>query len=117
MTRPPLLAFALVAVTLVAAGCGGGGSGSSGSSGGSGSTSGTTTSGGGSGNVDTTSNAYKGGFETCSGGTVAEIADLYGVPQKTPDAVAEVIAEQLAGGSGEQGSVKQGCLDAFAKKS
>jgi hypothetical protein len=48
---------------------------------------------------------------------VIEIADLYGVPQKTPEAVAEVIAEQLAGGSGEQGSVKQGCPDAFAKTS
>jgi hypothetical protein len=67
--------------------------------------------------VKTTSDAHLGGFETCSGGTVIEIADLYGVPQKTPEAVAEVIAEQLAGGSGEQDSVKQGCLDAFAKTS
>jgi hypothetical protein len=114
VTRPLLLALPIVvAAALAAAGCGGGGGSSAGSSGGSNGSS----SGGGSGNVNTTSDAYRGGFETCSGGTVAEIADLYGVPQKTPDAVAEVIAEQLAGGSGEQGSVKQGCLDAFAKTS
>jgi hypothetical protein len=100
----------LVAVVFVAAGCGGGGD----SGGGAG---GTTSGGGGSGGVDTTSDAYASGAEVCGDGTVAEIADLYGVPEKTADAVADVIAEQLAGASGEQdvAETKQGCLDAFAK--
>jgi hypothetical protein len=112
MKRPLLLALPLVAVAAVAAaGCSGGGGSSAGGSGGSGSSS------GGSGKVQTTSTAYQGGFDTCSGGTVAEIADMYGVPEKTPDAVAEVVAEQLSGGSGEHDSMKQGCLDAFAKTS
>ena len=51
------------------------------------------------GRVDTTSQSYMGGFEVCSEGTVAEIAEIYGVPEKTSDAVATVIAEQLAGSS------------------
>ena len=67
--------------------------------------------------MDTTSQSYKGGFEICSEGTVAEIADLYGVPEKTPDAVSTVIAEQLSGSSApeEVADTKQGCEDAFAK--
>ena len=94
------------AAALLGAGCGGGGSSSDGSGGD------TTTGGGGS---STTSNAYQAGFETCTGQTVAQVAELYGVAQKTPDAVAEVVAEQLAGGSGEHDDVKQGCKDAFAQ--
>ena len=69
------------------------------------------------GGVDTTSQSYKGGFEVCSEGTVAEIADIYGVPEKTSDAVSTVIAEQLAGSSdpAEVAEAKKGCEDAFAK--
>lgn len=95
---------AVAAAALLAAGCGGGGGGTGGSNG----------SGGG---VDTTSQSYKGGYEVCSEGTVAEIADLYGVPEKTSDAVSTVIAEQLSGSSGaaEIADTKQGCEDAFAK--
>jgi hypothetical protein len=96
----------VVAVAVLAAGCGGGGNSDS-------SDDTTTTSG--SGGASTTSNAYQAGFETCSGGTVEEIAALYGVPEATPEAVGEVIAEQFAGGSGEHDSIKQGCIDAFAK--
>jgi hypothetical protein len=99
------LAFpAVAAAALLAAGCGGGGDGTGGSNG----------SGGGS---DTKSPSYKGGFEVCSEGTVAEIAEIYGVPEKTSDAVSTVIAEQLAGSSGaaEIAETKQGCEDAFAK--
>jgi hypothetical protein len=96
---------AVAAAALFATGCGGGGGGDTGGSNGSG------------GGVDTTSQSYKGGFEVCSEGTVAEIADIYGVPEKTSDAVSTVIAEQLAGSSGaaEIAETKQGCEDAFAK--
>jgi hypothetical protein len=96
----------LAALALLAAGCGGGGDSN---------TSGDADSG--AGGASTTSNAYQAGFETCSGGTVEEIAALYGVAESTPEAVAEVIAEQLSGGSGEHASTKQGCIDAFAKSS
>ena len=91
---------AVAAAALLAAGCGGGGGG-----------------GGTGGGADTTSQSYKGGYEVCSEGTVAEIADLYGVPEKTSDAVSTVIAEQLSGSSGEAeiADTKQGCEDAFAK--
>ena len=97
---------AVAAAALLAAGCGGGGGG--------GDTGGSNGSGGG---VDTTSQSYKGGFEVCSEGTVAEIADIYGVPEKTSDAVSTVIAEQLAGSSdpAEVAEAKKGCEDAFAK--
>jgi hypothetical protein len=69
-----------------------------------------------SGGAETTSNAHQAGFETCSGGTVEEIAGLYGVPKATPDAVSDVIAEQLGGGSREHASIKRGCVDAFASQ-
>jgi hypothetical protein len=95
----------VVAVAVLAAGCGGGGNSDASDD--------TTTSG--SGGASTTSNAYQAGFETCSGGTVEEIAALYGVPEATPEAVGEVIAEQFAGGSGEHASIKQGCIDAFGE--
>ena len=95
----------VVAVAVLAAGCGGGGNSDASDD--------TTTSG--SGGASTTSNAYQAGFETCSGGTVEEIAALYGVPESTPEAVGEVIAEQFAGGSGEHESIKQGCIAAFAE--
>jgi hypothetical protein len=107
MPQVRCLLLLLLALALVAAGCGGGG-GSDGSG-----LERTTVQGG----VETTSNAYQAGFETCSGGTVDEVAELYGVPDATPDAVGEVIAEQLSGGSSEHGSIKQGCIDAFAKSS
>ena len=98
---------AMAAAALFATGCGGGG-------GGGGDSGGSNGSGGG---VDTTSQSYMGGFEVCSEGTVAEIAEIYGVPEKTSDAVATVIAEQLAGSSdpAEIAEAKQGCEDAFAK--
>jgi hypothetical protein len=93
----------VVVPALLAGGCGGGG----------GSDGRTTAQSGG---AETTANAYQAGFETCSGGTVEEIAGLYGVPNATPDAVSDVIAEQLAGGSGEHASIKRGCVDAFASQ-
>ena len=103
MSRLLRLLPLLVAPALLAGGCGGGG-------GSDGSDKRTAVQGG----VKKTSNAYQAGFETCNGGTVGEIAELYGVPAATPDAVSDVIAEQLGGGSGEHASIKQGCIDAFA---
>lgn len=63
------------------------------------------------------SGAYQGGFEICSGGTVEEIANLYGVPEGTAEAVAEVIAEAVSGSTPEDATnATQGCLDAFAQQ-
>lgn len=100
-----LLAPVLIASAALLAGCGGGGGSSTAGA--------TTTSGGGK-----QSGAYAGGFEICSQGTVEEIAQLYGVPKSTPDAVAKVIAEAVSGGSSPQDATDamRGCADAFAQQ-
>lgn len=99
------LAPALLASAFLLAGCGGGG--------GAGTAETTIATGGG----GAQSGAYQGGFEICSGGTVEEIASLYGVPENTAEAVAEVIAEAVSGGTPEDATnATQGCLDAFAQQ-
>lgn len=97
----------LLASAVLLAGCGGGGGG--------GATAGGTSDTGGGG---AQSGAYQGGFEICSGGTVEEIASLYGVPEGTAEAVAEVIAEAVSGGSSPQDATDamRGCADAFAQQ-
>ncbi len=63
------------------------------------------------------SGAYQGGFEICSGGTVEEIATLYGVAPPTAKAVAGVIAEAVSGGTPEDAAdATQGCLDGFEQQ-
>lgn len=106
--RTPLLAsLVVVPAALVLAGCGGGGS-----TGGDGGTSAST----GSPSAGSSSGAYQGGFEICSTGTVEEVASSYGVPEPTPDAVSDAIAEAVSGGTPRDAKdAKQGCLDAFEK--
>ena len=89
----------LLASAVLLAGCGGGGGG--------GATAGGTSDTGGGG---AQSGAYQGGFEICSGGTVEEIASLYGVPEGT--------AEAVSGGSSPQDATDamRGCADAFAQQ-
>ena len=105
MLAVPRLAPVLLASAVLLAGCGGGG--------GSATAGGATDTGAG----GAQSGAYQGGFEICSGGTVEEIANLYGVPEGTAEAVAEVIAEAVSGGTPEDATdATQGCLDAFAQQ-
>jgi len=95
----------LLAAAVLLAGCGGGGGATI--------AGGTSDTGGG----GAQSGAYQGGFEICSGGTVEEIASLYGVPESTAEAVAEVIAEAVSGGTPDDATdATQGCLDAFAQQ-
>ncbi len=105
LRRAFLLASTLLVSAVLLAGCGGGG--------GSATTAGPTTATDGGG---AQSGAYQGGFEICSGGTVEEIANLYGVAEATAEAVADVIAEAVSGGTpADAADAKQGCLDAFAQ--
>lgn len=100
------IAPVLLVAAVLLAGCGGGGGGGGATAGG------TSDTGGGA-----QSGAYQGGFEICRGGTVEEIASLYGVPEETAEAVAEVIAEAVSGGTPEDATdATQGCLDAFAQQ-
>lgn len=65
--------------------------------------------------ADPSNVAYQGAFELCAAESVESIAGLYGIDPPTEDAVADAIAEQVAGGLGaadiEQGRL--GCLAAF----
>ena len=100
-----LLASTVLVSAVLLAGCGGGA--------GSATTSGPTTAAGG----ERQSGAYEGGFEICSGGTVEEIANLYGVSEPKAEAVADVIAEAVSGGTpADAANARQGCLDAFAQR-
>ena len=93
------LAPVILVSAVVLAGCGGGSGGST--------TPGATSTAGSSGGAQ--SGAYQGGFEICSGGTVEEIASLYGVPAET--------AEAVSGGTPEDATdATEGCLDAFAQQ-
>jgi hypothetical protein len=59
--------------------------------------------------------AYQGAFELCAEESVESLAGLYGIDPPTEDAVADAIAEQVAGGLGEA-DIEQGrlgCLAAF----
>jgi hypothetical protein len=58
---------------------------------------------------------YDAGFQTCEPGVEAT-ADLYAV-EPTKEAVANVVTEQLAGGSSaeDEQEIRQGCLDALEK--
>ena len=104
MSAASRFAPVLIATVVLLAGCGGGGGGAT--------VGDTSDTGGGA-----QSGAYQGGFEICSGGTVEEIASLYGVPESTAEAVAEVIAEAVSGGTQEDAAdATQGCLDAFAQQ-
>lgn len=112
MRIPTPLRALIVTLTavLLLAGCGGGGSSTGDGKLGGGAT---TASGGGSGDK---TGAYQGGFEICSTGTVEEVAASYGVPESTPEAVSNSIAEAVSGGTPAYAEeAKQGCLDAFAK--
>ena len=103
---PARALLAAVPVALLPAGCGGGGS----SAGTGASSAGSSAASGG------RSGAYQGGFEICSGTTVEEVAASYGVPESTPEAVSDSIAEAVSGGTARDATdAKQGCLDAFAK--
>ena len=105
--RPTTRFFALFAVSSAAlslAACGGGGGGTDTGA----SPAGTSTASGGH------SGAYQGGFEICSTGPLEEVAATYGVPEVTPEAVAESIAEAVSGGTPREAEdAKQGCLAAF----
>lgn len=111
-TTPLRVLLVVVPVVLVLAGCGGGGAG-----GGSPSGTGVSTAGSAGGGPGEQTGAYQGGFEICSTGSVEEVAASYGVPETTPDAVADSIAEAVSGGTPAYATeAKQGCLDAFNKK-
>jgi hypothetical protein len=85
----------LLACAVLVAGCGGGGDDDGGDGGGAG-----------------TPN-YDAGFQTCEQG-VRATADLYAV-EPTREAVADIVTEQLAGGSGAQDEqeIREGCLAAL----
>lgn len=107
-TTPLLVLLAAAAAALLLTGCGGGGSGSLATTGAS--------SAGSSAAYGGRSGAYQGGFEICSTGTVEEVAANYGVPDPTPEAVSESIAEAVSGGTPRDATdAEQGCLDAFKR--
>ena len=111
LLTPSRALLAAVPVALLLSGCGGGSSSDNGAVANTGASSaGSSAASGG------RSGAYQGGFEICSTGTVEEVAANYGVPDPTPEAVSESIAEAVSGGTPRDATdAKQGCLDAFAK--
>jgi hypothetical protein len=115
MTRPvpsPLVLLLLTA-TLVLAGCGGGGAdGGSAADGGGGGTT-TTEASAPEEDADPSSVAYQGAYELCAAESVESIAATYGIDPPTNDAVADAIAEQVAGGL-SPGEVEQGRLGCLA---
>jgi hypothetical protein len=115
MTRPPtfLPLALLLAGTLALAGCGGGGAdGGSAADGGGGGTT-TTEASAPEEDADPSSVAYQGAYELCAAESVESIAATYGIDPPTNDAVADAIAEQVAGGL-SPGEVEQGRLGCLA---
>lgn len=97
MTKPSLIPFLLLLGALALAGCGGGG-------------------GGGSGNdtrgIDTGNTVYQAANGICSSASPEELKANYRTPSAEPDAIAEAIATNLAGGSEpDVEAARQGCLD------
>jgi hypothetical protein len=85
-----------VVCALTLGGCGGGGDG------------------GGGGAEGNKGGTYDAAFDICAGGTKVT-AESYAV-EATPDAVADVVVELVAGGSPQdETSARQGCLDAINK--
>jgi hypothetical protein len=106
MTRPvpPPRVLLRLTATLVLAGCGGGGAdGGSAADGGGGGTT-TTEASAPEEDADPSSVAYQGAYELCA---------AYGIDPPTNDAVADAIAEQVAGGL-SPGEVEQGRLGCLA---
>ena len=114
MTRPfPLLLVLLLAGALALAGCGGGG-GTGGAAGDVGDGDATTEA---SAPVDEDADpdnvAYQGAYELCVAESVESLASVYGIDPPTNEAVAEAIAEQVAGGL-PASDVEQGRLGCLA---
>jgi hypothetical protein len=115
MTRPstPLLVLLLLAGTLALAGCGGGGgNGGSADDGGNGTTT-TEASAPVDEDADPGNVAYQGAYELCVAESVESLASVYGIDPPTNEAVAEAIAEQVAGGL-PPSDVEQGRLGCLA---
>lgn len=123
MTRPftPLLALLLAGI-LALAGCGGGGGGGSADDGGSTpattestdtSTESTETSPAVDEDADPNNVAYQGAYELCVAESVESLASVFGIDPPTNDAVADAVAEQVAGGLPES-DLEQGRLGCLA---
>jgi hypothetical protein len=96
----------LAALALALAGCGSGGGG-----GGAGNTGGVIEEGSSGGPVDTSSTLYQAAFGVCSSASPDEIKSNYRTTSVKPDAIADEVAANLAGGNPqEEPNAHAGCL-------
>jgi hypothetical protein len=119
MTRPftPLLVLLLAGI-LALAGCGGGGGGSADDGGSTPATNETTpesteTSPAVDEDADPNNVAYQGAYELCVAESLESLASVFGIDPPTNDAVADAVAEQVAGGLPES-DLEQGRLGCLA---
>jgi hypothetical protein len=119
MTRPftPLLVLLLAGI-LALAGCGGGGGGSAEDGGSTPATTETTpesteTSPAVDEDADPNNVAYQGAYELCVAESLESLASVFGIDPPTNDAVADAVAEQVAGGLPES-DLEQGRLGCLA---
>jgi hypothetical protein len=119
MTRPftPLLVLLLAGI-LALAGCGGGGGGSADDGGSTPATTETTpesteTSPAVDEDADPNNVAYQGAYELCVAESLESLASVFGIDPPTNDAVADAVAEQVAGGLPES-DLEQGRLGCLA---